>query len=71
MDEAEYREKLNVLEEQLSAVYKERRRLLEEFADGHDPILPPRRFQSDVQQRIARCPRCGGKLLSEESGAKK
>ncbi len=62
MDEAEYREQLNVLEERLSAVYKERRQLLELFADEHPPVLPPPRYQSDRQQRIARCPRCGGSL---------
>ncbi len=62
MDETEYREQLNALEERLSAVYRERRKLLELFADEHPPVLPAPRFQSDRQQRIARCPRCGGSL---------
>lgn len=70
MDESEYREKLNLLEEQLSEVYRLRRRLQEEFADGHPPVLPPPRYRTDAQQRIARCPRCGGRLDSEVEGAK-
>ena len=68
MDEAEYREQLNALEEQLTRVYRERRRLQEAFADEHPAVLPPARFQTDRQQRISRCPRCG---LSEDPGAKK
>ncbi len=62
MTEAEYREKLNVLEERLSVVYRERRKLMEEYAEDHPAVLPPRRYQTDVQQRIARCPRCSARL---------
>ncbi len=69
MDESEYREQLNVLEEELSDVYRRRRKLLEEFADDHPPVLPPPRYRSERQAKIARCPRCGG-ALSEISGAK-
>ena len=66
MDEAEYREQLNRLEEQLTAVYRERRRLQERFADEHPPVLPPARYRTDAQARIARCPRCGGSLKDED-----
>ena len=59
MDEAEYREQLNALEEQLTLVYRERRRLQEAFADEHPAVLPPARFRTDAQARVARCPRCG------------
>ncbi len=69
MDEAEYREQLNALEEQLTAVYRERRKLQELFADEHPPVLPPPRFRTDAQAKIARCPRCS-MLLSEDEGAK-
>lgn len=68
MDEAEYRKQLNALEEQLTVVYRERRKLTEAWADEHPAVLPPPRFQTDVQQRVSRCPRCG---LSEISGSKK
>ncbi len=71
MDEAEYREQLNRLEEQLTAVYRERRRLQELFADEHPPVLPPPRYRTDAQAKIARCPRCSARLDSEEGSAKK
>ncbi len=70
MDESEYRSQLNALEEQLTAVYRERRKLQELFADEHPPVLPPPRFRTDAQAKIARCPRCSA-LLSETDGAKK
>ncbi len=69
MTEAEYRSQLNALEEQLTAVYRERRKLQERFADEHPPVLPPPRFRTDHQARVARCPRCGG-TLSDVDGAK-
>ncbi len=69
MDEAEYRERLNVLEEQLTAVYRERRKLQELFADEHPPVLPPPRYRTDAQAKIARCPRCGSSL-SDNPGVK-
>jgi hypothetical protein len=68
MTEDEYRAQLNVLEERLADVYRERRKLTEEFAEEHPAVLPAPRWQSDMQQRVARCPRCG---LSQESGVKK
>lgn len=71
MDEADYRQQLNALEEQLTELYRQRRKLTERFAEDHPPVLPKPRFQSDVQQRVARCPRCGGRLDSDVSGAKK
>ncbi len=70
MTEAEYREKLNAIEEQLSAVYANRRRLTEAFAEEHPPVLPPPRFRTERQAAVARCPRCGGRLDSDVGGAK-
>ncbi len=70
MDEAEYREQLNRLEEQLTAVYRERRRLQELFAADHPPVLPPARYRTATQDKISRCPRCGGSLGSDVDGAK-
>ncbi len=70
MDEAEYRSQLNRLEEQLTVVYRERRKLQELFADDHPPVLPPPRYRTDHQAKVARCPRCGGRLDSETEGAK-
>ena len=65
MTEAEYREQLNRLEEQLTAVYRERRKLTEQYAEEHPPVLPPRRRRTETQQRIGFCPRCGDKLPEE------
>lgn len=70
MTEAEYRKQLNALEEELADVYRRRRKLTAEYADEHPPVLPPARYRTDAQARVARCPRCSA-LLSEESGAKK
>ena len=70
MTEAEYREKLNRLEEQLTATYRERRRLQEAFAEDHPPVLPAARFRTDKQMAVSRCPRCGGRLDSDIPGAK-
>ncbi len=66
MTEAEYREQLNALEEQLTVVYRERRALTEAFAEEHPPVLPPPRFRTDRQAAVARCPRCGGSLEGEK-----
>lgn len=71
MTEAEYREKLNALEEQLTAVYRERRALTEAWADEHPPVLPPARYRTDAQARVARCPRCSMRLDSDLPGAEK
>jgi len=62
MNEAEYRQRLNTIEEQLSILYRQRRQLTEEFADEHPPVLPPPRARTEHQQRIARCPRCSARL---------
>ncbi len=71
MDESEYRERLNVLEDKLAVVYRERRALMREYAGDHPAVLPPPRARSEAQARIARCPRCGESLRSEVKGAKK
>ena len=71
LNEHEYREQLNALEEQLSDLYRRRRALTEAFADEHPPVLPARiRNRSETQMRIARCPRCSMRLDSDESGSK-
>ncbi len=73
MTEAEYRQQLNALEEQLTHVYRQRRALTEAWADEHPPVLPAPRYRTDRQARVASCPRCGGWLEddpSEEGGAK-
>lgn len=69
MDEAEYRQKLERIEESLSDLYRERRQVMAEFSGTFPLVLPKPRNRTDVQQRVARCPRCGGRL-SDSDGAK-
>lgn len=70
MEADEYREQLNTIEDELTVLYRRRRELTRLFADEHPAVLPPPRYQSDVQQRVSRCPRCSGRLDSDEPGAK-
>lgn len=71
MTEAEYRERLNAIEDQLTEMYRIRRGLQERFAEEHPAVLPPATKRTEKQRAISRCPRCSGPLLSEDSGAKK
>ncbi len=66
MTESEYRERLNALEEQLTVLYRQRRKLTEAYADEHPAVLPPLRARSEHQQRISRCPRCSALLSAKE-----
>ncbi len=61
--EADLQQRLNQLEEQLSALYKERREVLEALAEERGEYeLPPPRFRTPTQQAVAFCPRCGDRL---------
>jgi hypothetical protein len=70
MDTDEYREQLNRIEEQLSAIYRQRRALTEAYAADHPAVLPAPRQRTAVQERVARCPRCSARL-SETGGLEK
>lgn len=59
-------EAIDWVERRLAPLYKVRRHLREEMAERYPPPeLPRRRERTDVQERVARCPRCGGRLESE------
>jgi hypothetical protein len=63
----EWREALAAIEERLSPLYRLRRSLREEYAERFEgPELPPRRYRTDTQEKVARCPRCGQTYQSEE-----
>lgn len=51
---------LSAVEEKLAPLYRVRRALREEYAERFEPVLPAPRYRSQVQDRVARCPRCGG-----------
>lgn len=45
----------------LSRVYPRLREIRERIAELEPIVLPPRRWQSEVQAKVHRCPRCGGR----------
>jgi len=58
---------LRALEERLAPHFRLRRTLREEYAERFGPVLPTPRYRSPTQEKVARCPRCGGVLESEEA----
>ena len=58
---------LRALEERLAPHFRLRRTLREEYAERFWPVLPTPRYRSPTQEKVARCPRCGGVLESEEA----
>lgn len=51
---------LTALEEKLAPIYRVRRDLREAYAERFPtPELPRRRYRTDIQEKVARCPRCG------------
>lgn len=64
----EFLEAIVWVEERLAPLYRVRRHLREEMATRFPaPELPPPSRRTDKQAAIARCPRCGGTLESEEA----
>lgn len=61
----EWQAALAAIEERLAPLYRVRRALREEYAERFEPVLPAPRYRSQVQERVARCPRCGERLGSE------
>lgn len=56
----EWQAALSAVEEKLAPLYRVRRALREEYAERFEPVLPAPRYRSQVQEKVARCPRCGG-----------
>lgn len=51
------------LEDELSIIYQELRPLRVQIAELRGPVeLPHRRYRTETQNRVARCPRCGEKV---------
>lgn len=61
----DYRQQLAALDEELAAVYRRRRAVQERFADEYPVVLLRASRRTETQQKIARCPRCGGKIPNE------
>ncbi len=61
--EAEWKAAISALEEKLGPIYGLLWRLRDERARRFPPAeLPPRRARSETQEKVARCPRCHGRL---------
>ena len=59
---------LEEAEAELQAAYRKVWPLREAYAEVTPPAaLPSRRSRTDKQALIARCPRCGGRLETEET----
>lgn len=67
--EEEWKAALVALEERLAPIYRVRRELRQAYADRFPPPeLPPRRYRTDTQEKVARCPRCGQTYADAETG---
>ena len=56
----EWRAALAAVEERLAPLYRLRRDLREAHADRFEPAaMPERRYRSQTQEKVTRCPRCG------------
>lgn len=60
----EFLEALTWIEERMTPLYRVRARLREEMAERYPPAPRParRRDRTDTQEKVERCPRCGGKI---------
>lgn len=67
--EQDWREALAAVEERMAPLYRLRRQLREQAAERFQAAEQPSRWRdrTDIQRRVERCPRCGGKLESEEA----
>ena len=58
---------LAAVEERLAPLYRVRRALRFEYTERFEPAeMPPRRARTETQEKVARCPRCGGRLEKDE-----
>lgn len=59
---------LSELEERMAPLFRQRRALRETIASMRTPAaLPPKTRRTETQEKIARCPRCGGRLADSEA----
>lgn len=64
---SEIKAALDEAEAELAKVYRRLWPLREAYAEAVPPAeLPPPRYRTPTQEKVARCPRCGGKIPKEE-----
>lgn len=67
--QADFQRALGDLAEQLAPLYRTRRLIEEARAERFEAVLPQARSRTATQDKVARCPRCGAKLESEEAAS--
>ena len=59
--ETDFRRALDEINDRLAPLWRIRRAIQEAWAERFEPVLPGRRRdRTDKQERVHRCPRCGG-----------
>ncbi len=63
----DYRSRIAELDQKIGDLYRQRRIVMEAFAEEQGPaVLPVRTKRTDTQRLVARCPRCGGPIGDSE-----
>lgn len=62
----DFRVALREIEERMAPLYRTRRSIREEMSERFTVELPPARSRTPTQEKVARCPRCGGNYREEE-----
>jgi hypothetical protein len=58
----------DTLDRRLSVIYRELRPLRVRIAELRGPaVLPRRRYQTETQAKVDRCPRCGATYSTEDA----
>jgi hypothetical protein len=64
---ADYQKALAEIEERMAPLYRERRAIRDAMSEKFDPPDMPRaRYRTPTQEKVARCPRCHGRLDAEQ-----
>ena len=59
----EFLDALHALEERLAPIYRYRARIREAMSERFPPAeMPEPRYRTQAQEKVARCPRCGGRI---------
>jgi len=61
----EFQAALAELDARLTPVYRLMRPIREEYAERFEVVLPPVRSRTQIQEKVARCPRCGSRYVTD------